>query len=73
MNFKFDDKEYDSDKLSDAGKLYFNKLKLVQSKKNNLVFEFSDIQILEKHYTDLLKNEISKDDKKEEVKKENKK
>jgi hypothetical protein len=39
----------------------------------NLVFQFSDMQILEKHYTELLKNELSKDDKKEEVKKVNKK
>jgi hypothetical protein len=26
MNFKFDDKDYDSDKLSDNGKLYLGKL-----------------------------------------------
>ena len=26
MNFKFDDKDYDSDKLSDKGKLYLAKL-----------------------------------------------
>jgi hypothetical protein len=69
MNFKFDDKEYDSDKLSDKGKLQLNKLQTLQIKKNELLSQFSDLQILEKHYTELLKNELPKD---EEVKEENK-
>tara|TARA_R100000005_G_C4959905_1_gene177014 strand:+ start:890 stop:1099 length:210 start_codon:yes stop_codon:yes gene_type:complete len=69
MNFKFDDKDYDSDKLSDKGKLQLNKLQALQIKKNDLVSQFSDLQVLEKHYTELLKNELPKEDKKEEVKK----
>ena len=69
MNFKFDDRDYDSDKLSDAGKLQLTKLQTLQIKKNELVSQFSDLQILEKHYTELLKNELPKD---EEVKEENK-
>jgi hypothetical protein len=69
MNFKFDDKEYDSEKLSDAGKLQLTKLQTLQIKKNELVSQFSDLQILEKHYTELLKNELPKD---QEVKEENK-
>ena len=69
MNFKFDDKDYDSDKLSDKGKLQLNKLQALQIKKSDLVSQFSDLQVLEKHYTELLKNELPKEDKKEEVKK----
>ena len=69
MNFKFDDKDYDSDKLSDNGKLQLSKLQALQIKKNELVSQFSDLQILEKHYTELLKNELPKD---QEVKEENK-
>jgi hypothetical protein len=69
MNFKFDDKEYDSEKLSDAGKLQLTKLQTLQIKKNELVSQFSDLQILEKHYTELFKNELPKD---QEVKEENK-
>ena len=69
MNFKFYDKDYDSDKLSDAGKLQLSKLQALQIRKNELVSQFSDLQILEKHYTELLKNELPKD---EEVKEENK-
>ena len=41
----------------------------VQIKKNELVSQFSDLQVLEKHYSELLKNELPK----EEVKKEEKK
>ena len=69
MNFKFDEKDYDSEKLSDAGKLQLTKLQTLQIKKNELVSQFSDLQILEKHYTELLKNELPKD---QEVKEENK-
>jgi hypothetical protein len=32
MNFKFDDKDYDSDKLSDNGKLYLGKLQNIVNK-----------------------------------------
>jgi hypothetical protein len=69
MNFKFDDKDYDSDKLSDAGKLQLSKLQALQIKKNDLVSQFSDLQILEKHYSELLKNELPKEEKEQEVKK----
>jgi len=69
MNFKFDDKDYDSDKLSDAGKLQLSKLQALQIKKNDLVSQFSDLQILEKHYFELLKKELPKEEKEQEVKK----
>ena len=35
MNFKFDDKDYDSDKLSDNGKLYLGKLQQIQAKQQH--------------------------------------
>ena len=60
---------YDSDKLSDAGKLQLSKLQALQIKKNDLVSQFSDLQILEKHYSELLKNELPKEEKEQEVKK----
>jgi hypothetical protein len=69
MNFKFDDKDYDSDKLSDKGKLQLSKLQALQIKKNDLVSQFSDLQILEKHYFELLKKELPKEEKEQEVKK----
>ena len=32
MNFKFDDKDYDSEKLSDKGKIYLGRLQNIQAK-----------------------------------------
>ena len=66
MNFKFDDKDYDSDKLSEQGKIYLDKLQNILVRKNQLANEYSDIQVLEKHYTDLLKAELPEEDKQEE-------
>jgi hypothetical protein len=72
MNFKFDDKDYDSDKLSDNGKLYLGKLQNIQVKKTQLSVEFTDCEVLQKHYTDLLKAELPVEEVKEKVKKPSK-
>ena len=72
MNFKFDDKDYDSDKLSEQGKIYLDKLQNIFVRKNQLANEYSDIQVLEKHYTDLLKAELPKEEDNQEEKLENK-
>jgi len=69
MNFKFDDKDYDSEKLSDNGKLYLAKLKNITVKEQNLALEASDLNILRAKYTELLKAELPK----EEVKAKDKK
>ena len=70
MNFKFDDKDYDSDKLSDNGKLYLGKLQNINTKEQQLNLEAQDLGILKAKYTELLKAELPKEDKKEEVKKD---
>jgi hypothetical protein len=74
MNFKFDDKDYDSDKLSEQGKIYLDKLQNIFVRKNQLANEYSDIQVLEKHYAESLKSELPKEEKevKEEIKEETK-
>ena len=72
MNFKFDNKDYDSDKLSDNGKLYLGKLQNIQVKKTQLSVEFTDCEVLQKHYTDLLKAELPVEEVKEKVKKPSK-
>jgi hypothetical protein len=66
MNFKFDNKDYDSDKLSDKGKLYLGKLQNITAKEQQLSLEFQDLNILKAKYTELLKAELPKEDKKEE-------
>jgi hypothetical protein len=65
MNFNFDKKEYDSEKLSDQGKLYLQKLQNIIVKKNQLTVEFTDLEVLQKHYSDLLRKELPKEEIKE--------
>ena len=58
MNFKIDNKDYDSEKLSDKGKIYFGKLQNLQSKLQQINLEIIDINILQKNYSELLKKEL---------------
>ena len=62
MNFKFDDKDYDSEKLSKKGNLYLNKLQNLQSRQQQLTLEIADLNILQKHYSELLKEELPKEE-----------
>jgi hypothetical protein len=67
MQFKFDDKEYDSDKLSDNGKVCLARLENISIKESQLSAEFADLQVLKQHYNNVLKQELPKE---EEVKEE---
>ena len=73
MNFKFDDKDYDSDKLSEQGKIYLGKLQNISVRKNQLSLDYADCEVLQRHYTDLLKAELPKEEKVKEDKAEGKK
>ena len=66
MNFKFDDKDYDSDILSDNGKLYLGKLQNISVRKNQLSLDYADCEVLQKHYIDLLKAELPEEEAKKE-------
>ena len=68
MNFKLDNKDYDSEKLSDKGKLYLGKLQNLQVRLQQITLENADISVLQKHYSELLKEELPKEEVKEEVK-----
>lgn len=65
MNFNFDKKEYDSEKLSNQGKLYLQKIQNIIVKKNQLTVEFTELEVLQKHYSDLLKKELPEEEVKE--------
>jgi len=65
MNFKFDDKDYDSNKLSDKGKVYLGRLQNIQAKQQQITLEVADINVLKKHYSELLKEELPKEEVKE--------
>ena len=71
MNFKFDEKDYDSDKLSDKGKLYLAKLQKITNDQQILSSQFEDNNILRERYVELLKAELPKEE--EEVKEESSK
>jgi len=64
MIFNFDKKEYDSEKLSDEGKIVLQKLQNIVAQKQQLSIQFTDLEILQKHYSDLLKKELPKENKK---------
>jgi hypothetical protein len=68
MQFKFDDKEYDSDKLSDNGKVCLARLENISIKESQLSAEFSDLQILKQHYNNVLKQELPKEEEKKKQK-----
>ena len=67
MNFKFDDKDYDSEKLSDKGKVYLGRLQNIQVKQQQITLEVADINVLKKHYSELLKKELPKEEVKEAI------
>lgn len=65
MNFNFDGKDYNSDDLSDKGKACLNKLQDLGIRKQQLSLEFADCEVLQKHYSELLKKELPKEEKEE--------
>ena len=69
MKFNFDGKDYDSDKLSDKGKACLNKLQDLGIKKQQLSLEIADCEVLQKHYSELLKQELPKEEVKQASKK----
>jgi len=71
MNFKINEEDYDSDKLSDNGKLYLNKLQHINVKEQNLTLEAQDLNVLKNHYVELLKLEVPKKEVKKISKKSN--
>ena len=62
MIFNFDKKEYDTETLSDQGKLYVEKLQTIAMNKNQLSLQFTDLEILQKHYSELLRKELPKEE-----------
>jgi hypothetical protein len=68
MQFKFDDKEYDSDKLSDNGKVCLARLENISIKESQLSAEFADLQVLKQHYNNVLKQELPKEEEKKKQK-----
>jgi hypothetical protein len=62
MNFNLDGKDYNSNDLSDKGKVCLNKLQDLGIKKQQLSLEIVDYEVLQKHYSELLKQELFKEE-----------
>ena len=65
MIFNFDKKEYDSEKLSDQGKIVVQKLQNIAFQKQQLTIQFTDLEVLQKHYSELLRKELPTEEKEE--------
>jgi hypothetical protein len=64
MKFNFDKKEYDTEELSSQGKIYVEKLQNIAIQKQQLAIQFTDLEVLQKHYSELLRKELPKKEKK---------
>jgi len=64
MKFNFDKKEYDTEELSLQGKLCVEKLQNIAVQKQQLTIQFTDLEVLQKHYSELLRKELPKKEKK---------
>jgi len=70
--FKLDDKEYDETKLNDKGKFSFAQLQTLNQKKNAVLADLNNLDVLVSHYSSVLQEEVKVIglQKEEEVKKE---
>ena len=70
--FKLDDKEYDETKLSDKGKFSYTQLQTLAQKKNAVLADLNNLDVLVSHYSSVLQEEVKVIglQKEEEVKKE---
>ncbi len=64
--FTLDEKEYDESKLNDQGKLALIQMQAIANKRNQLTIQNDVLNVLAEHYTKLLKDNLPKEEKKEE-------
>ena len=62
--FTLDGKEYDEKKLEGGAKIAYNNVSVLATKKQELLHKLEQNQILSKHYSEVLKNSLPKEDKK---------
>ena len=62
--FTLDKKEYDETKLDEKAKIAFNNVQVLAKEKNDLLHKIEQNQILSNHYSEVLKNNLPKGDKK---------
>jgi|TARA_R110002074_G_scaffold157284_2_gene314104 hypothetical protein len=57
-------KEYDEAKLSDKAKVAVNQLQVLRTRKAQLTLEYQNQDILQKHYSLMLEDELKQEEKK---------
>ena len=62
--FTLEGKEYDEKKLEGGAKIAYNNVSVLSTKKQELLHKLEQNQILSKHYSEVLKNSLPKEDKK---------
>ena len=61
MKITVDNKDYDTEKLSDVAKKAVAKLQYVVSKEKQLSADHEDLQLVKDHHLKLLRSELAKD------------
>ena len=72
MKFTLDDKEYESDNLSETGLIALSRLQELNSRKAKVQSEFNDLNVLMEHHTKILKDNLPEEEKEEESKESSK-
>ncbi len=71
--FTLDEKQYDETKMNDKGKVAFVQIQNISNKKNQIALELENLNVLENHYLDIIKQELPSEEKEVETKTKTKK
>ena len=63
--FTLDEKQYDETKMNDKGKVAFVQIQNISNKKNQIALELENLNVLENHYLEIIKQELPSEEKKE--------
>lgn len=72
MKFTLDEKEYESDNLSETGLIALSRLQELNSRKAKVQSEFNDLNVLMEHHTKILKDNLPEETKEKESKESSK-
>jgi hypothetical protein len=71
--FTLDEKQYDETKMNDKGKVAFVQIQNISNKKNQIALELENLNVLENHYLEIIKQELPSEEKEVEKKTKTKK
>jgi len=71
--FTLDEKQYDETKMNDKGKVAFVQIQNISNKKSQITLELENLNVLENHYLEIIKQELPSEEKEVETKTKTKK